>query len=111
MKEQIIELLSSPDYRPTPIDGVYSLLFDGETLYNEFFDAVTELENEGKLIVTQRGKLMPLEGSEYFIGKFRSSQKEFGFVTPEKEGVADFFIPPDRTLDAIDGDRVLCHTI
>lgn len=111
MKEQILELISSPDYRPTPIDGVYSLLFDGEMLYNEFYEAVTELENEGKLIVTQRGKLMALEGSEYFIGRFRSSQKEFGFVTPEKEGVADFFIPPDRTLDAIEGDRVLCHTI
>ena len=111
MKEQILEIISAPDYRPTAMDGVYALLFDGETVYNEFYEAVTELENEGKIIVTQRGKLMPLEGTEYFIGKFRSSQKEFGFVTPETEGVADFFVPPDRTSGAIEGDRVLCHTI
>ncbi len=109
IKNEIIDLITHKDYRPQTLDAMFARF--SEMTYTEFFTAVEELQDEGKLVVSKRGKLMPLEGSGYFTGVFRASQREFGFVTPDKEGEADFFVPPDKRNGAIEGDRVLCRTI
>lgn len=109
IKEKILELIGEKDYRPMTIDGLFGHIPEYD--YNELYNAVYELEDEGKIIITQRGKIMSFEGSGFFMGKFRASQKDFGFVTPDEEGRADFFVPPDKTMGALDGDRVVCALI
>lgn len=108
IKERILGIVKGEGYRPRTMDAIYSELMEENIDFVEFFTAVNRLEEEGEIIITQRGKLMPFESSGYFTGTFRASQKEFGFVTPKEEGKADFFIPPDKTMGAIDGDTVLC---
>lgn len=108
IKERILNVIKSEGYRPKTMDAIYSELIEENIDFVEFFTAVNRLEEEGEIIITRRGKLMPFESSGYFTGTFRASQKEFGFVTPKEEGKSDFFIPPDKTMGAIDGDTVLC---
>lgn len=111
IKELILKIIKDKDYRPRTMDSIYSELLSEDIDFVEFFQSVNRLEEEGQIVITQRGKIMPFESSGYFVGTFRSSQKDFGFVTPKEEGKADFFIPPDKTMGAIDGDTVLCVLI
>lgn len=111
MKEKILELINARDYKPLTLDGIYPLVCDRDELYIDFYEAISSLEEEGEVIITQRGKLMPIAGSGYFTGCFRASQKEFGFVTPSEGEHADYFVPPGKTAGAIDGDKVLCRLI
>ncbi|MBE6686026.1 MAG: ribonuclease R [Ruminococcaceae bacterium] len=108
IRERILEIIKSESYRPKTMDGIYNELICEGMDFVEFFQAVNRLEEEGEIIITQRGKIMPFDSSGYFTGTFRASQKDFGFVTPKEEGKADFFIPPDKTMGALDGDTVLC---
>ncbi|MBE6572976.1 MAG: ribonuclease R [Ruminococcaceae bacterium] len=111
IRDKILEIIKDKDYRPKTIDAFYSELISEGADFVELFQAVNRLEEEGEIIITQRGKIMPFESSGYFIGTFRASQKDFGFVTPKDGDRADFFIPPDKTMGAIDGDTVLCSLI
>ncbi|MBR5515006.1 MAG: ribonuclease R [Clostridia bacterium] len=108
IKEKILKFIKEENYRPKTMDGIYTELISQGVDFVEFFQAVNSLEKEGEIIITQRGKIMPFDSSGYFVGTFRASQKDFGFVTPNEEGKADFFIPPDKTMGALDGDTVLC---
>lgn len=111
IKEKIIELITAPDYKPSTADIIYSHIA-GESFidYNTFYSELYELENEGEIIITKREKIMSLSGSGYILGRFRSSKKDFGFVTPDS-GERDIFIPPSKTLSAIEGDRVICEIV
>ncbi len=65
---------------------------------------VEALCEEGKIHISQRGKVRPL-ADNLLTGRFMATQKGFGFVRVEGEE-EDYFIPAHQVMNALDGDTV-----
>jgi len=74
---------------------------------DDFVNAVEALLKNDQLVSGSADTIgLPPVGDE-FIGRFRSNERGFGFIIPDElTEHGDLFIPPGKTFDAMDGDRV-----
>jgi ribonuclease R len=72
----------------------------------DFDHVVRELENDGQLIVTKKGKLASTKSSGLLPAKVVSQSKGFLFVRPI-EGGEDVYVPVEKSKSAMLGDAVL----
>ncbi|SMC87642.1 ribonuclease R [Papillibacter cinnamivorans] len=105
LKEAILALFQSRPGTVMTLTEVSSKLNPGP-LRSEVGEALRQLEEEGLLMTSRRGKYLLPASLGYVTGRFQSTGRGFGFVTPE-DGGADFFIPPGATKGAWHGDKVL----
>lgn len=72
---------------------------------------VENMERAGALIKTKKGRYGLPEDMGFLTGRIQMHQRGFGFLIQEKDegkkGNDDVFIPPDKTLYAMNGDTVL----
>lgn len=104
-KETILTFINDESYVPMKkkdIAAVLNIPFEDLT---ELENILTELENEGKIVLSSKNRYLPVDSADIMSGTFRGSGRGFGFVTPV-EG-EDIFIPPEDTGTAMDGDKVL----
>ncbi len=71
-------------------------------------DKLAELQSEGKIMVTKKGKIVTPEEMGLVVGKFHGTQRGFGFVSTSKTTDSDIFIPRAYVNTAMHGDTVLC---
>lgn len=73
----------------------------------DFIKAVENLLQNDQLVSGSADTIgLPPVGDE-FVGRFRSHERGFGFVVPDElTEHGDLFIPPGKSSDAMDGDRV-----
>ncbi|MCD4830662.1 MAG: ribonuclease R [Anaerohalosphaeraceae bacterium] len=111
-KKQILRILTHSDYQPGKIDGLAKSVGANENDYDDFKKAVKQLRSEGRLVVSAKNAISLPGISEKIHGLFRANPKGFGFVIPaEANACGDLFIPPDKTKDAMTGDRVIAKVI
>ena len=110
MKEKIIEALSLETKALEVID-VYNLLnFHSVDELNEVRDTLEEMELEGSIYKTNKGKYILFEncpGPGVYCGKLQVNKKGFGFVILPKED--DLFIPRENFNGAVNDDLVVCE--
>lgn len=73
--------------------------------FKELVTTIAEMEREGQLFLTRSGKLKLPNPEPILSGTFSASDRGFGFVAIEGEE-QDIFIPPNKTLFALNGDTV-----
>lgn len=66
---------------------------------------LASMEDDGIIELNAHGKFALNQKNQVLVGKFRSNDKGFGFVTV-MEGEPDVFIPKPDTLSAMEGDTV-----
>ncbi|MDR1700322.1 MAG: ribonuclease R, partial [Lachnoclostridium sp.] len=103
-KEIIYEFISSKDYRPMKKKVLADLLQVPRQDRKQFSKLLSELEIEGKITYSEKGKIMIPEGN-IRTGVFSATKKGYGFVIVE--GEEDIFIPDGCCKEAFDGDIVL----
>ena len=109
-KKIVLEVISGEFYVPMKVKELAILLNVPKDRRDELHYVVNLLEQEGKLIITKRGKLMApdseaaKEAADYIEGIFESNQRGFGFV--RVEGEDDIFIPETFVHGAMHTDRV-----
>lgn len=111
-KKIIMEVISGELYVPMKVKELAILLNVPKDRRDELHYVVNLLEDEGKLVVTKRGKVMLPDGtasdganqSDYIEGLFESNQRGFGFV--RVEGEEDIFIPESFVHGAMHTDKV-----
>ncbi len=111
-KKIVMEVISGELYVPMKVKELAILLNVPKDRRDELHYVVNLLEDEGKLIVTKRGKVMVPDGStnegtdqsDYIEGLFESNQRGFGFV--RVEGEEDIFIPESQVHGAMHTDKV-----
>ena len=64
-----------------------------------------ELTFEHKIIKDFDGRYFDAETNGYIFGTFSYSGRGYGFLRSD-DGKGDVFIPPDKTLSALNGDKV-----
>lgn len=77
----------------------------------ELIKIIDNMEVTGEVIITKKGRIALPEDMGFFSGKIQMHQKGFGFLIKEsekdKKSRNDIFIPPDSTMNAMNGDTVL----
>ena len=103
-KEMMMALFNDPTYVPMKLKELAMLLDIPREQRDELREVLEELEQEGKIILTKRGKYK-LPSEEFLTGTFCGTAKGFGFVTVEGRP-DDIYIPYDKVKDAMHGDKV-----
>ena len=109
LREKILSLLSSRDYEPLDkIDMSRKLGVAGS-------DRVTlrkilrELEHSGEIARIRKNRYVLPPIADLVTGTLQIHQAGYGFLTTEKSGEPDLFIPAENTGTAMNGDRVVAR--
>lgn len=73
--------------------------------------AISELEDEGKIMRTRDGVYCTPAQAGAFTGKVQGSDRGFAFIIPDERTSGDFFVPKKSVNGAYDGDRVLAAPV
>lgn len=103
-KKLVYDFVTDQAYQPMSVKEMAMVLQVPAAEKKDLRRVVEELSAEGKLHITQKGKVQPM-ADHLLQGRFMGTQRGFGFVRVEGE-TEDYFIAAHRTRNAIDGDTV-----
>ena len=111
LKERILGLINDSAYSPLKKEEL-AVIFDIHPAEMPmFYNFLDELEEDGYIGRTKKGKIMSLNQMGLFVGKFVSHRKGFGFVESDEEYTQDLFIPADNVNTAMHNDRVIAEIV
>lgn len=106
-KEQIIAFLKENNTKPY-IEMALMEALGVEAIDRSSFIAVLEnLEDEGLIIKTKKGKYALPEFFQIYVGRIQIAMRGFGFVIVENVEMGDVFIPASLLMGAMNGDKVM----
>ncbi len=106
-KEKVFEFITEHQDKPIKVKDIATLFEVPQTELTEFQAVLDELENEGKIVITFKGKILLPSKLNMVVGKFQSTKNKFAFVIPE-DGTEDLFIHGENINGALNKDIVLC---
>ncbi len=109
-KKKVFGFICDEDYKPMRLKDIALIMqVPREEMYI-LSDIVSELEKEGKIVLTKKGKIASAESLDQYAGEFRGTGRGFGFVSAE--GMAeDVFIPANATNGAMHRDKVIFRIV
>lgn len=109
-KETVFSFIKDKEYRPMRVKDIAVFM---QVPYNEIqllYDIIDELEAEGKIVTTKKGKIVAAESLHQYPGTFSGNSRGFGFVSIE--GMEnEIFIPASATNGAMHKDKVICRIL
>ena len=105
-KEKILGYMSEKTYVPLLPDEMMAVLDVKAPDHDEFYRLIDELEQEGSIFRTKRGRLMAASSAGMKTGTYLATRKDFGFVRIENE-TEDYMVYQDAARGALHGDTVL----
>jgi ribonuclease R len=106
-KEKILEYLKLNNERPFLEMDLMNALGVKEIDRSTFIATLEELEDEGKIIKTKKGKYALPEFFKIYVGKIQIAVRGFGFVIIENAEMKDVFVPASALMGAMNGDKVM----
>lgn len=105
LREQILLLIRSKDYKGLNKEELADFYELEKADYEIFFKTLYDMEKEGLLYLSKKGKFLSLD-EEVSDGTLEGSSGGFAFFIPDNADEDDVFIPPTGMAGAIHGDRV-----
>ncbi len=109
-KNKLFEFITEHQDKPLKIKDLIVLFEIPQPELQEFQSLIDELEGEGKIVVTLKGKILLPSKLNMVVGKVQTTKNRFAFVIPE-DGSEDIFIHGGNVNDALNKDIVLCKII
>lgn len=105
-KERVLSYIKSKEYIPLKFDELMVVLDVPEDSRDEFSKIIKQLEFEGKIVSTKKGRYIPSEDT--FSGVLLCAKNgKFGFVKLDDENAGDVYIDRSKMGTALHSDRVL----
>ena len=111
LREQLLGLINDPHYNPLKREELALIFNIHPSEMPMFYNFLDELEEDGYIVKTKKGRVMSPNQMGLFVGKFVSHRKGFGFVESDEELVQDLFIPKDDINGALHNDRVMAEIV
>ncbi|HSQ88389.1 ribonuclease R [Romboutsia sp.] len=111
LKERLLGLIKEDAYNPLKKEELALIFEIHASEMPMFYNFLDELEEDGYICKTKKGKIIGPKGMGYFVGKFVSHRKGFGFVESDEEYTQDLFIPASDINGAMHNDRVMAEIV
>src|SRR5947199_4045505 len=107
IREQILALLVSPDYRPLDKSELAKALGRKSGVRMRLNQALRELERAGEIARIRKNRYVLPAEADLVTGTLSIHQAGYGFLITEKPGESDIFVAAENTGTAMHGDRVV----
>jgi ribonuclease R len=107
IREQILALLASPDYRPLDKSELAKALGRKSGVRIGLNQALRELEHSGEIARIRKNRYVLPAEADLVTGILSIHQNGYGFLIAEKPGEPDIFVAAENTGTAMHGDRVV----
>src|SRR5437762_5998595 len=107
IREQILGLLASPDYRPLDKSELAKALGRKSGVRMRLNQALRELERAGEIARIRKNRYVLPAEADLVTGTLSIHQAGYGFLITEKPGESDIFVAAENTGTAMHGDRVV----
>lgn len=111
LKERLLGLINDAAYNPLKKEELAAIFDIHSSEMPMFYNFLDELEEDGYICRSKKGKIMSPNQMGYFVGKFISHRKGFGFVESDAEYTQDLFIPASDINGAMHNDRVIAEIV
>lgn len=111
LRESLLGLINDKHYNPLKKEELALIFNIHPAEMPMFYNFLEELEEDGYIVKTKKGRVMSPNTMGLFVGKFVSHRKGFGFVESDEEFTQDLFIPKDDINGALHNDRVMAEII
>ena len=109
IREQILGLLASPDYRPLDKSELAKAFGRKSGVRMGPNQALRELERLGEIARIRKNRYVLPAEADLVTGTLSIHQAGYGFLVTEKPGEADIFVAAENTGTAMHGDRVVAR--
>jgi ribonuclease R len=109
IREQILALLASSDYRPLDKRELARALGRKSGVRMGLNHALRELERSGEIARIRKNRYILPTAADLVTGTLQIHQAGYGFLTTEKPGEPDIFIAAENTGTAMHGDIVVAR--
>lgn len=110
-KEKVYAYICSKGYVPLKLEELVTVLGVPAEDVSQLEEILEELELEGSILRSKRGRYLSAQREHMVAGTYTSSERGYGFVTPLEEGAEDYYIARDDAADAMHRDTVLMKII
>ena len=111
LRESLLGLINDKHYNPLKKEELALIFNIHPAEMPMFYNFLDELEEDGYLVRTKKGRIMSPNQMGLFVGKFVSHRKGYGFVESDEEFTQDLFIPKDDINGALHNDRVMAEIV
>src|SRR3989475_11261823 len=111
IREQILALLASADYRPLDKSELARALGRKSGVRMGLNQALRELERAGEIARIRKNRYVLPPAADLVTGALHIHQAGYGFLTTEKPLEPDLFVAAENTGTAMNGDRVVARII
>src|SRR5205823_7687795 len=107
IREQILGLLASPEYRPLDKIELAKALGRKSGVRMGLSQALRELERSGEIARIRKNRYVLPAEADLVTGTLSIHQAGYGFLITEKPGEPDIFVAAENTGTAMHSDRVV----
>lgn len=117
IRDRILELLKSPDYRPLRRSELARELGLKGDERRTFRRTLSEMIEHGDLVRVRKNRFVLPQEADLVVGRISMNERGFGFVTPESTETqpvkpdSDIYVSAENTWTAMHGDTVVVRLI
>ncbi len=107
MDEEILKLLSGPEYVPANVPELLRLLRWPPNRQQQLQQALKQLEQTGRITRTKGNRYIQSREADLVPGRIRMNRQGKGFLIPDDSNLKEIMVPESATGTALHEDRVL----
>lgn len=111
IRASLLGLINEESYNPLKKEDLAAIFDIHSSEMPLFFNFIKELEEDGYISITKKGKIISPKTIGQFTGKYVSHKKGFGFVESDDANEQDLFIPAVDVNGAMHNDRVIAEIV
>ncbi|MCD2256877.1 ribonuclease R [Agrilactobacillus fermenti] len=112
LQTDILEIFQGqPDRKFTVQEINDQIGFKGASAFKRVVKSIAQLEGEGRIQISSKGKFKLAEQKKIISGIFHANERGFGFIAVPDSDDPDIFVPKEATHTAIDGDEVTAEIV
>ncbi|HHU63978.1 MAG TPA: ribonuclease R [Clostridiales bacterium] len=111
IKQKIVKFMEETGYKPMSLTELMDSFNISKGEQQVFCKILDEMEKEGLLYKTRRGKYGLPEKMNMLLGTYQGNPRGFGFLIQDNKDLQDVYISPEDANGAMDGDRILVRPI